>query len=549
MTTSKDKTDQVSSLHGDRESKIEQIRSLAAAELGHVPPLLDALITDVCALFEGKWETHQKCQVGYHTLTHALDVALAAGRMIAGWNLQNQERIGEGLLLCAFAASFFHDSGYLKDREDDEGLGGKYTFRHVPRSMELAEQYLRRNDWPATIRRLVPAVISVTEFNQPPALKGKFDDQLTETVAKMVATADLIAQMSDVNYIQHIKDLFQEFTEAYNTEGREELGRRGVHVFSSVEEMIEGTVGFYRNFVLPRLSQLGGMSRYLITYYGEDRNPYLESIAANLAGDASGYQLQWRRIGEILSEFGAVTEGQIQRALTVQQNSKKKTSSQEDSGRETLRKKATQWIEQQLQGDCLGDILMQDSDLSPSILRQGVIAQILPADFTMRLNTRDLLLLLHIMILLQNIHNGRWIFRQLLELVNEILECEASSILQADGKGRVLTVTHATGEEYQQNLHKSFALDKGLAGWVFLHGKPSTINRDELEEKRAEPEHASVSAKTVNMLAVPLNIAGKRTGVIEALNKRDGNFTAHEMNILSLVANLLSQSLSAALWL
>ncbi len=118
-------------------------------------------------------------------------------------------------------------------------------------------------------------------------------------MARIVATADLIAQMSDVYYMEHIEDLFQEFTEAYEAEGKEELRRRGVHVFASAAEIVEATESFYRNFVLPRLSQLGGMSRYLIAYYGEDRNPYLESIAANLAGEAAGYRVRWRRLGKI----------------------------------------------------------------------------------------------------------------------------------------------------------------------------------------------------------------------------------------------------------
>ncbi len=51
------------------------------------------------------------------------------------------------------------------------------------------------------------------------------------------------------------------------------------------------------------------------------------------------------------------------------------------------------------------------------------------------------------------------------------------------------------------------------------------------------------------MLAVPLYIAGKRVGVIETINKRGGNFSTHEMNILLLISNLISQSLPAALWL
>ncbi|MEJ2688359.1 MAG: GAF domain-containing protein [Deltaproteobacteria bacterium] len=533
-------------LGASEESKIEQIRDLVAMELEEVPTRLDELIDDVKALYEGNWDTYQQCQVGYHNFGHALDVSLAAGRMIAGWNLQAKEKIGEELLLSALAAALFHDAGYLKDKNDDEGKGGKFTFSHVPRSMEMAGQYLKSRQWPETICRLVPTIISLTEFNQPVDLQDKFQQPMAETVARMVATADLIAQMSDVSYMEHIEDLFQEFTEAYEVEGREKLRRRGVKVFGSAKEISEATTSFYRGFVLPRLSQLGGMSRYLIAFYGEDRNPYLESIAANLAGEAAGYQMHWRRIGNILAELGAVTAEQIRQALKVQRLGAEDTA--HASSLESLRKKANHWIVQQLQGDYLGDILMQVSALPPSILRQGVIAQILPVDFTMRLNSRELLLLLHIMILLQNIHNGSWIFQQLLELVNEILECKASLIMKADETEHLLTVAYAAGDTSRQ-MEMTFAIDKGLAGWVFQHGKPRTVNRQEMEDKRSGPEQEAVLPRAVNMLAVPLYISGKRIGVIETVNKRSGEFTAHEMNLLSLIGNLISQSLPAALWL
>ncbi len=82
-----------------------------------MPGRLDELLGDACALYDGKWEAYQQCLVGYHTFTHALDVSLAAGRMIAGWNRQHEEKIGEELLLAALAAALFHDAGYLKDKD------------------------------------------------------------------------------------------------------------------------------------------------------------------------------------------------------------------------------------------------------------------------------------------------------------------------------------------------------------------------------------------------------------------------------------------------
>ena len=84
-------------LFAGKHTKIAQIRELASMELGRVPDRLDELLEDVCALYDGKWQAYQQCQVGYHTITHALDVSLAAGRMVAGWNRQHREKINEKL--------------------------------------------------------------------------------------------------------------------------------------------------------------------------------------------------------------------------------------------------------------------------------------------------------------------------------------------------------------------------------------------------------------------------------------------------------------------
>jgi HD superfamily phosphodiesterase/putative methionine-R-sulfoxide reductase with GAF domain len=544
----KETKSEFSSLHASRESKILQIKKLSEEEYGRAPKRLQKLLDDICDLYAGQWQSHEACQVGYHTLTHALDVTLATGRMIAGWNSLHTRKIGAEYFLLAVAAALFHDSGYIKDKGDTKGRGGKYTFSHVPRSMEIARHYMISHGWPPNACAIVPEIIGQTEFSLSPELEDKFEDSVTETVTRMVATADLVAQMSDVNYMQHIKDLFQEFQEAYQAEGEKALKKRGIRIYSSAEEMIHGSLSFYSNFVLPKLAQLGGMSRYLIAYYGEGRNPYLESIAANLKGEAGGYHPRWRYIGEILTELGAVTEKQLEDALRLQKKNKEDRN-KVPRAHTKIKVKAKEWIEQQLRGDSLGDILMQSTGLSPSLLRQGVIAQILPTDFTMRLDSRELLLLLHIMILLQNINNGPWIFNQLLEIISEMLQCEASSILLADETERFLVVSYTSGTQKDEVLNKRISIDKGLAGWVYLHGKPSTIAHPRMDSKESESVHAAGDEILQSMLAVPIAVSGKRIGVIETLRKKEGQFTAHDLNLLSLAGNLLSNSLAAALWL
>lgn len=528
------------------ESKKQQIRDVAMEEYGHLSPFLNPMLDDVTDLYAGRWQTHEACQVGYHTFDHALDVTLATARMIAGWRREHRTTVPEDVFLAGVAAGIFHDTGYMKEKGDTVGTGGKFTFTHVPRSMVLAEKYLTAHHWPEHLVHLIPVIIGLTEFSKPPEIDGKFDDQTVETVGRMVATADLVAQMSDVKYMEHIHDLYEEFHEAYVSEGVENLKKRGVFMFQSAQQLIDGTPGFYQNFVLPRLAQLGGMSRYLISYFGEGRNPYLESIAANLSGDAVGQKLKWRRIGEVLQELGAVTNTQIEQALSLQKKSREKNETNTTRLRE-VKHRAQTWVERQLAGECLGDILMKSANLSAASLRQGVIAQLLPTDFTMRLNSKELLHLLHAMILLQNISNGPWIIEQIMEIIVELLDCSRCSILLADTEAGHLKIAFATGPDREDCLGKTGPIDKGLAGWVYLQGKPSILDNS----KMTEPAEATGNQEGRNSsaLAVPVTIAGQTIGVFEALDKKSGLFTDHDMNLLSLVGNLLSNSLAATLWL
>lgn len=178
-------------------------------EYGRVDKKLSQLAEDVIALYEGEWPEHEACQVGYHNIHHSLAVGLTTARMVSGWNKENDDNIlPERLFLAGLAAAFFHDSGYLKDKKDQQGHGGKYTFSHVSRSRNLAHDYLKRTGWNKDDVSFVCQTIDITEFGEDPNL-SVFQNDSQLTMAKIVASADLIAQLADINYLRRLQDLLR----------------------------------------------------------------------------------------------------------------------------------------------------------------------------------------------------------------------------------------------------------------------------------------------------------------------------------------------------
>jgi putative methionine-R-sulfoxide reductase with GAF domain len=534
-----------STINGNPQVSVDNLLGIAAREYGRIIDSLQDLCADLLGLYGGDWRDYETCQVGYHTVNHALDVALATARMIAGWNKTNPERkIPEDLFLAGMAAALFHDAGYLKDKGDQEGRGGKYTFNHVDRSGKLARQYLTENKWPASLVDLAPRIIAITEFNQELEISDRFTEPLSKTVACMVATADLVAQMADVDYIKSIKELHEEFQEAYDFEGRDNLRRQGIHVFSSLQEILDGTISFYENFVLPRLQQLGRMDQYLIAFFEEGRNPYLENIAANLSGQLLDKRIQWQRLGDILQELGVATSQQIKEALARQKA--QKSIRPEEANTPPFRQRLLAWFESQSGSRGLGDILMEMEVIDPWLLREGLLAQALPTAVLQSLSQKELLSLLRIAMLLPNTCKGQWVLEQVQEMVTEMLECKAGSFLLANPEQQEMLVIVQAGPR-QHIQGRSLPLDKGLSGWVYRHRQP-IILADALRDERYNGElDQRIGLEIKSILAVPVHMNGECIGVMELYNKRKGDFDNHDRDMLTMLANVIATTLNCVL--
>lgn len=536
----------ISKLKGFHQVGVEQICAISRQDYDRVHERLATLISDVVDLYEGRWTSHEACQVGYHNFDHALDVALAVARMAAGWNKTRPNKFPEDVFLVGMAASFFHDSGYIKDKGDMEGKGGKYTFSHVGRSQKIADAYLRDKGWSEASAASAVRMIAPTEFYEELAFQGVVDDDLEKVMTAMVVSADLVAQMADVDYLHRITYLFDEFLEGYKAEGPEALAEKGIRVFESARDIIAGTQVFYDNFVLPRLEKLGRMDKYLVAFFGDDRNPYQENITANLSGQLQGHRRQWQRLGEVLQEQGIVSSGQIKKAIDQQASLDDELGSKLDS-RGYVSKRLLERMNTKQSTELLGEILMEMEAINPVSLCKGLMSQLLPPALLESLSREELIFLLNISMLLQNYQRGSKVFNHILEMTNELLGCEASSILLADLMTDEIVIAIPTGPQREILEGERFPLDKGLAGWVYQHGQPVSVKNVRQDERFDDAIDVTTSFVTRSILAVPLHINGVWIGVIELLNKKDDNFTEHDMDLITSLVNIIGSALGSTL--
>lgn len=220
--------------------------------------------------FDGRLPGYQKLKTLYHNRTHTNEVVLCAARMLHGLHLA-----GQGLdadhIDAALIGALLHDVGYLMTDEEASGTGAQFTSNHVMRGVDFTRRHL--SALPPDVLETTTKVILLTDHRKHPDWV-KFDNPQQQRAAFATATADLIGQMANREYLERLLFLYFEFEEA-------QMGG-----FGSVHELLESTAGFYR-MTKARLDQdLHGLSAHLKKHFGQeqdaDRDFYMESIDRNL---------------------------------------------------------------------------------------------------------------------------------------------------------------------------------------------------------------------------------------------------------------------------
>ena len=135
----------------------------------------------------------------------------------------------------------------------------------------------------------------------------------------------------------------------------------------------------------------------------------------------------------------------------------------------------------------------------------------------------------------------------IMDLATDIMKAEASSVLLLDLDTQELVFRLALGDKGQQVKQITLKLDAGVAGWVARHGEPLIIN-DVTQDPRFNPDvDKRTGFKTRAIICLPLKLKDQTIGVIEVINRRDGNpFNQDDLNLLSIFADHAAISIDKA---
>ena len=228
--------------------------------------------------FNGRHPEYQPIDARYHDLEHTLQGALCLSALLRGRHDSGEKPVLDRVQFeLAILAILFHDTGYLKRRNDNVGTGAKYTATHVQRSCEFAAEFLATKGYAAPAIRSVQNMIRCTGMNANVA-SIPFQSDGESVCGFALGTADLLGQMAAPDYVDKLPTLYEEFLEA----GRFS-GNPGAVGFTSVEDLVRKTPGFWDKYVIPKINtDFRGLFRFLARPAPGGANAYVARIEANL---------------------------------------------------------------------------------------------------------------------------------------------------------------------------------------------------------------------------------------------------------------------------
>jgi diguanylate cyclase (GGDEF)-like protein len=124
------------------------------------------------------------------------------------------------------------------------------------------------------------------------------------------------------------------------------------------------------------------------------------------------------------------------------------------------------------------------------------------------------------------------------------------SLLLVDSAKNELVFARVVGRAAEALTGQRVALGEGVAGWVAQRGTSAIIENPTEDPRWSERLDALTGFKTESIIAVPLRSGDKVFGVIELLNRLNGElFSAFDMRVLSTIADFTAIAVEKAYYL
>jgi HD domain-containing protein len=246
-------------------------------------PLITRGFADCVRLYRGADARYYACDTAYHNMQHVLEVTLAMARLMDGYEQSRRfaEPLPAELFELGILTALFHDIGYLRHRKDTRHRNGaEYTLHHVSRGAYFLDEYMQDLGVPQW-SRVAGRIIHFTGY-EIPAQRIDVPSPLYRLLGNMLGSADIVAQMADRCYLEKCRDrLFPEFVWGGLASAQGSAPRKPTALFSSPQDLLHKTPGFYRTATGRLVDHLGAVFRYAETHFGGD-NLYLEELSKNI---------------------------------------------------------------------------------------------------------------------------------------------------------------------------------------------------------------------------------------------------------------------------
>jgi hypothetical protein len=266
------------------DEKIETINSEVRSLFAHHYPveeysLIDNAVKLIDDLFNGRFPGYSACNTEYHDFHHTLEVFLASARLMDGYNIRNKEKYKIMTAVNILLAALFHDTGYIQESWDNSGTGAKHTQSHVERSMEFLNMHHYKFNIPimdiACICRFILSTKMTEDFNAI-----SFHSEKEKSAAALVASADLMGQMSNRAYLEKLLFLYNEYKEAeiFGYETEFDILKKSVAFYTKVEERLNRDLNEMFKYAEAHFSKRFNIKSNLYMLAIERQMDYLNTI-------------------------------------------------------------------------------------------------------------------------------------------------------------------------------------------------------------------------------------------------------------------------------
>lgn len=138
------------------------------------------------------------------------------------------------------------------------------------------------------------------------------------------------------------------------------------------------------------------------------------------------------------------------------------------------------------------------------------------------------------------------LLQTIIDIAADLLDCEAGSILLYDDEKECLFFAAATGAHSSELEHIDVPLDRSLAGAIFRTQKSVFVNDVSKDPRHFRRVERMTNYHVRSLLGVPMSLSDRIIGVLEAINKRQADFSSRDVQLLSIVASQAAVAINNA---